>query len=390
MVRILCVTPSLTSRAIREMTALRKKGHKIDLAYWGIGNNVGPTDIKYAFDSTHEISKSHRKIEHYALLFPLKFKRFFKETETGNYDIIHTYSNFDTLTIAAKEYTRQPVIYDVRDMTTLFSLQTHLKNYVPPGMRGWRLVELIAGKLIMKKLEINEKSAFEISDGVVFTSEYMRDLALGEKGYNVKEHIVLPNYLPSSFLPEKWPEKYSKLDGKIHIAYVGFLSLSGYRNILPTLKFFARDDMVLHIYGDGTPDALNTYKQTSAKNKNFIYEGKFALTQLIYEIAKNDVGLIPFFPHSDPEHIHSILPNKLFDYLAAGIPILSAPSKALKDFIMKHHVGRIFQKHHLKDRKSLFRIIEELLDIKINRNDFLMDTHIKDLENFYQKIIVNS
>jgi len=369
------------------MTALRKKGHKTELAYWGIGNSVSHTEIKYAFESIYEIPKSHRRLEHYELLFPFKFKKFFKNMSIEDYDVIHTYSNFDTLTIAAKEYTYKPVIYDVRDMTTLFSLETHLKNYIPPRLREMMFIKSFAGKLIMNRLKANEKKAFESSDGTVFTSEYMRDCALTKKGYNVNEYIVLYNYLPSMFLPKKWPKKHSKADGKIHIAYVGFLSLTGYRDILSILKFFAHDDMVLHIYGGGTPEALSIYKKMSKTNQNFIYEGKFPLRQLTYEIAKSDIGLIPYFPHTDPEHIQSILPNKLFDYLAAGIPVLSAPSKALEDFITKNKVGKIFQKELLKDYKSLCGMIENLLHFKINRKNFLMDTHISKLEELYRRTI---
>jgi hypothetical protein len=66
------------------------------------------------------------------------------------------------------------------------------------------------------------------------------------------------------------------------------------------------------------------------------------LDDLVYELTKYDYGLM-VYNETERKHLDSVLPNKLFDYLAAGLPVLSPPFKSLKYFIENNQVGIVFE-----------------------------------------------
>ncbi len=57
------------------------------------------------------------------------------------------------------------------------------------------------------------------------------------------------------------------------------------------------------------------------------------------------------------------LPNKLFDYIQAGIPVLASDLPEVSNIVLTHRVGEITATH---EPKTLAKMIEHLLDDKIN------------------------
>ncbi|MCK5535857.1 MAG: glycosyltransferase, partial [Bacteroidales bacterium] len=53
-------------------------------------------------------------------------------------------------------------------------------------------------------------------------------------------------------------------------------------------------------------------------------------------LAKSKAGLVTFF--SAPNHIHA-RPNKMFEYMSAGLPIIASDFTDWKEIIEKHQVG---------------------------------------------------
>jgi glycosyltransferase involved in cell wall biosynthesis len=52
------------------------------------------------------------------------------------------------------------------------------------------------------------------------------------------------------------------------------------------------------------------------------------------------------------------LPNKLFDYIHAGIPVLSSDLPELKNIVVGYNIGKICPNH---DPKNISNLIEEML-----------------------------
>jgi len=99
---------------------------------------------------------------------------------------------------------------------------------------------------------------------------------------------------------------------------------------------------------------------------------KVAPESVVPFVAEADVGVIPFTrtPGQD-----MALPNKLFEYLHAGLPIVSSDATAMADFVRRHGlgevaplddarawaqaIGRALQPPHYRDRASQWEALKE-------------------------------
>ncbi|MGB9771434.1 MAG: glycosyltransferase family 4 protein [Candidatus Kapaibacteriota bacterium] len=86
--------------------------------------------------------------------------------------------------------------------------------------------------------------------------------------------------------------------------------------------------------GDCIPRLKKIVEQKEAKN--VIFTGYYDFEQLPYILQNADIGVIPYPPNDFNNHT---LHNKVFDYLAAGIPILVSEAKPLKRLVFETNAG---------------------------------------------------
>jgi glycosyltransferase involved in cell wall biosynthesis len=63
-------------------------------------------------------------------------------------------------------------------------------------------------------------------------------------------------------------------------------------------------------------------------------------TELLDWTASADLGLIVYRPDYSPNML-KVLPNKLFEYLMAGLPVLASPLDAVAEIVQSHDVGQV-------------------------------------------------
>ena len=78
------------------------------------------------------------------------------------------------------------------------------------------------------------------------------------------------------------------------------------------------------------------FRSTSkSESSKFIhYHGHLNPKILLQEITKYDFGWAGFNNATNKKHLDVTLPNKLFEYIACGLPVLSFPHRTQKKFIM--------------------------------------------------------
>lgn len=118
------------------------------------------------------------------------------------------------------------------------------------------------------------------------------------------------------------------------------------------------NDTVLHIIGGG--DVIEQLKQMvkdlKLENKVFI-KGKMSADELYHYTANVDLGLT--IDKDNNINYHFSLPNKLFDFINAGVPILSTPLPEIKAVIDYYNIGDFIQSH---EPKHIASKIEEMLN----------------------------
>ena len=88
-----------------------------------------------------------------------------------------------------------------------------------------------------------------------------------------------------------------------------------------------------------------SYREAAEELPYLHYHGPVSPLELLSELTQYDFGLIPLADsRQHHRHLDSALPNKLYEYLAAGLPVIASDFQSLREFITQREVGFTFSK----------------------------------------------
>lgn len=347
--RLLFITGYPCIRALKEATALQRRGHNITLLYDAV--DISPQWAETAEGGIYKYDD-------------LPSYRILVKKLGQNCDIIHGHNEPNWhIALAFNQVKDKPVVYDCHDFTS---------------MRGGA-----------SELEINaEKVCFERSAAVIHVSEELRRQA--ELRYSVKNSLVLYS-LPSKnsfpFTPR------SKLSG-VHVAYEGGLSHTknsphNYRYYLDYFKAIAASGVYVHIF----PSSVTTRECRNAYSSEAYGGIRLYATQpyenLLRTLSAVQWGFSGFFRAPGEQDAKSIyldnaMPNKLFEYLFAGITPIVLNCKAAGHFVTEHNIG-----YHVKSIEEFIDVAHNAPPLVQNLDPLLidMDHQIIQLEKLYRDIL---
>jgi len=109
---------------------------------------------------------------------------------------------------------------------------------------------------------------------------------------------------------------------------------------------------------------------------------------LLQEITKYDFGWAGFNATKNKKHLDVTLPNKLFEYIACGLPVLSFPHRTQKQIIEEQGVGFVF--HDIEELVELLNtdlVHEKRKTVLKKRHDFTIEKNIGSVKDFYEKTL---
>jgi glycosyltransferase involved in cell wall biosynthesis len=231
---------------------------------------------------------------------------------------------------------RAKVIYDCRE---LFGFLAGLKNK-PFVQRLWRVAEKIFIKL---------------SDLVIVTGKMDEDFI--KKEYDLKNTLVIRN-LPTFNKSTSKVDFYSKYNidkSKKILLYQGVVVHGrGLKMIFELLK--RTDDYVLSILGDG--EHLDYYKNLAESlriDDKVIFVGKVSQEDLISYTSSAFLGL-SLIENLSLSYYYA-LPNKLFEYIMAEVPVIVTDLPQMKSIVDEFKVGFVIEEN---DIDSLEKILKNL------------------------------
>ena len=227
------------------------------------------------------------------------------------YDLIHFHNSPDRIgliTLAGDK----PVIWDCHDLVTTLDIKD------PRGSD-----------------EIIEFFLYHKSQGSIFASRGFKNECEEKYTKSKTPSIITENYPAKWMIPKEKLPKLSDKDKKIHIVYAGSISeeRENHRFFYPLFKKLTSlsDQIVLHVYPAISPratklkvgqqivlDQFNFYKIPS---DTLIIHKPVSVIDLIKELSQYDFGLLPF--NKAYQFTQLFTPNKLYEYSAAGLKILS-------------------------------------------------------------------
>ena len=202
----------------------------------------------------------------------------------------------------------------------------------------WKSIE----KHILPKI----KYAYTVSESIA--SEY-------EKLYGIKMSVVrnLPNYIN----PDKIV-KYKKTE-TFNIIYQGSLNMGrGLEQLIDSMQYIKNVNFT--IVGDGD---ITKQLQEQIQNKNLTkkinLKGRISINELKEETQKADLGVS--LEENFGLNYYYALPNKLFDYIQARVPVLVSPFPEMQKVINEYEIGTTYEH---KNPQALAEKIKGIIEKK--------------------------
>lgn len=115
-------------------------------------------------------------------------------------------------------------------------------------------------------------------------------------------------------------------------------------------------NIYFRILGTGKTEAALRKLAAREAPQNISFQGWVDHSQLPAELASSDIGLIP---HQCNKFTSTTVPNKLFDYMAAGLPVVASATTPLARLIEETKCGLVFPSG---DDGALAEALESLYD----------------------------
>lgn len=282
-------------------------------------------------------------------------------------------NDLDTLpaNFLVHKHKRIPIVYDTHEYYT----ETPELVNRPRVKRIWESIEAFIFPKLKDIITVNSSIA-----------------GLYEKKYGKKLHVVR-NIPRSSKVKNEISRKELGLpeDKRIIILQGAGLNMErGVEEAIEAMRYVK--NIVLLIVGSG--DVIQTLKsmaQQPGLRDKVIFRDKMPYAQLMAHTANADLGLT-LDKDTNLNYRYS-LPNKLFDYIHAQIPILASELPEIARIVRQYNIGRITNSH---DPETLALLMEEMLNNKTERSnweaglvkaakDLTWENEEKTLQNIYTR-----
>ncbi len=213
-------------------------------------------------------------------------------------------------------------------------------------------------KIIERKILPKIKYSYTVSESIAKTYQ---------KQYGIKMKIVrnVPFYIDQN-LPDK-----TQKNSVNQILYQGSLNVGrGLEHIIDAMQFVENANLI--IIGDG--DITKQLKERILDKKltgKVKLKGRIPFEDLPAETAKADLGIA--LEENIGLNYYYALPNKLFDYIQAGVPVLVSPFPEMQKIVNKYKIGTVYDH---KDPESLAQKISEIFRLKNRYNKWKENTLI--------------
>lgn len=245
-----------------------------------------------------------------------------------------------------KWFKKIPFVFEVRDLWPEVPIQMGALN----------------NKLIIKAARFFEKTIYKNASHVIALSPGMQNGVI--KYIKLEKTSMIPNMAK---MDEFWPREKNTLlieqlglkKDSFKILHFGSLGLAnGARTIIESAKLLNnRDDIEFLFVGGGSTekDLIAQVQNYNLQNVKFL--GKFPMKEVSEIVNFSDVSIISFL---NLPILYTNSPNKLFDSLSAGKPIIVNSAGWTKDIVEEYKCGYYVDPNTPED------LVNKIINLKRN------------------------
>jgi glycosyltransferase involved in cell wall biosynthesis len=279
-------------------------------------------------------------------------------------DLIHSHNLPDALTVLALEVTdgSVPVVHDVHDLQSLRQTPYEDGFSEPPDAIAL------------------EKEAVEGSAALVTVSEELL-AEIGVRHRPPTRVLTFPNYALRRDLPRELPPPDRPRNGPLRLVYQGTLAVNdGHYDLRALFATITAANVKLDVYPNRPiPD----YRGLGLDIRR-----KLPPAQLFAALPAYDLGWAGFNTTLNGAHLDTALPNKVFEYLGCGLPVLALRHKALARMIDAHGVGVVLDGlENLADRIEALDLVTLRRQVAAIRFDFTVEARISRVVELYESVL---
>jgi glycosyltransferase involved in cell wall biosynthesis len=279
-------------------------------------------------------------------------------------DLIHSHNLPDSLTVLALELTDGsiPVVHDVHDLQSL--RRTPYEDGFSEPSNAIAL----------------EKGAVEESAALVTVSEELL-AEIGARHRLPARVLTFPNYALRRDLPRELPPPERPRNGPLRLVYQGTLAANdGHYDLRDLFATITAANVKLDVYPNRPiPD----YRGLGVAIRR-----KLPPAQLFAALPAYDLGWAGFNTALNRAHLDTALPNKVFEYLGCGLPVLALRHKALARLIDAHGVGVVLDGlDDLAERVAALDLVTLRRQVAKIRFDFTVEARINKVVELYESVL---
>jgi hypothetical protein len=235
-------------------------------------------------------------------------------------DLIHSHNLPDSLTAIALELFagRVPIVHDVHDLQSL--RRTPYEHGFPEPLDA----------LALEQLAIEECSAL-----VAVSDELLEEI---RSRYHPKAPtLVFPNYALRRDLPPVLPPLERRNGRPPRLVYQGTLSTNGgHYDLRAIFRSIVSEGVSLDVYPSR---AVPAYAELAVELDGLRAHRTLPPSRLLAALPGYDFGWAGFNSALNGAHLDTCLPNKAYEYVGCGLPVLTLRHRALTRLVGDGHLG---------------------------------------------------
>ena len=245
------------------------------------------------------------------------------------------------LAVAVGRRHRIPVMLDMAENYP--AMLSDRLRYTPTGPVGRLVRQPALARLV-------ERVALRLVDHIVVVVEESRERLLGAGVAPARLSVVCNTPRLERWSPGGTPDPSAGAGTATRVVYLG--NLDGSRGVDVAIRAVQRlatsnGRVSLTVIGDGPSiGGLRALTSALGVGDRVRITGRLPFGDVQAELARADVGLIP---HYSTEAWNSTIPNKLFDYMMLGLPVVVSDARPTARIVRDTACGEVFRDRNVED-----------------------------------------